>query len=75
MKKDTKSLIAIVTGTFIVGIGSELITPSSVLIGAIIGLVGCGIFFIGAFSTLKSMLKKLPEMIKLSKEAINSRKG
>jgi len=74
MRKDTKAMVIMVSGTFIIGIGSELITPFSLILGAVIGLVGCGMFIFGAFFVLKSMFKSIPEMIVLTKEAIKKRK-
>ena len=73
MRKDTKAMLAMVTGTFIIGIGTEIITPISLIVGSIIGLVGCAMFFIGAFFIIKSMLKNIPEIIVLTKEVIKKK--
>ena len=64
MEKETKAMIVMVLGTFIIGIGSELIVPSSLIVGAVISLIGCAMFLFGAFTALKSMLKNIPEATK-----------
>ena len=74
MRKDTKAMLTMVTGTFIIGIGSELITPFSLIVGSLVGLLGCIMFLFGAFFMLKSMFKSMPEIITLTKEAIKRRK-
>ena len=73
MRKDTKAMITMVTGTFIIGIGSELITPFSLILGSLVGLFGCAMFLFGAFFMLKSMFKSMPEIITLTKEAIKKK--
>lgn len=74
MKKDTKTMIVMIVGTFIVGVGSELITPSSLVVGSIVGLVGCALFFVGAFFIFKSMIKNVPNIISITKKVFKNKK-
>lgn len=55
MKKDTKAMIFLVGGIAVVGIGTYLLPPSWLVPIIITDILGCVMFALGAYWTLKSI--------------------